>query len=261
MIRAFAYGIGIISLQAALWLLLLATRSSLLAHNEWLQIFSIIPAFITAYLAPREKIFSGISMAIFSAMISVVSQRMGRGLDILIDDVGDGIFAWVLAASLPQCVLGASLGYFCSVTFGKEKANLTATIYATNQLRIRAWMAGFWVILIGQIFWFITLNSSNFRPSDTIGKLFWICPVIASFLSVFLTQDRRIRIGISLAIPATILMIIVNRIENFMSLPADYGLKSTFLPLVLLTCNLFFCTVGAAIAFVCSRETLDRLRA
>ncbi|MGO9380137.1 MAG: hypothetical protein ACLPN1_13315 [Dissulfurispiraceae bacterium] len=95
-----------------------------------LRISPFIASFVTAYLLPRKKFILGMSLAIPTAILSlvvtIVYQLLGRAVDFAGFEGGLILFAVSLAYGFILCSVGGVAGYFLAgiiTTVRKNKGN------------------------------------------------------------------------------------------------------------------------------------------
>jgi hypothetical protein len=111
--KAIVIGVAVLVLANALWLAVLLE----VKFHELLRIallgFPSPAAFLVAYLAPRGKIVLGMSMALWGAIIGVLSTSIYDHLGVPVDHIGGpvAVFFVLLAYQLAYCTVGSVIGY------------------------------------------------------------------------------------------------------------------------------------------------------
>lgn len=111
MLRALTVGIGMLIAAQILYVGVLARIS----HHELLRsvllAFPFVAAFLTAWLAPRQKMLAGLALAVCGAALGVVASFVYARLGFVVDDIGSvaATFLVLLAYQAVACVVGAGL--------------------------------------------------------------------------------------------------------------------------------------------------------
>lgn len=114
MLRAWMVGISVLILGHVLYFLVLLEVRNYELLRVALLFFPSIAAFVTAYFAPRRKILMGISMAVYGAIVVMVSSFVYESLGFHIDHIG-GLFTTfiiILSYYVVFCAGGGLAGYF-----------------------------------------------------------------------------------------------------------------------------------------------------
>lgn len=114
MLRAWMVGISVLILGHVLYFLVLLEVRNYELLRVALLFFPSIAAFVTAYFAPRRKILMGISMAVYGAIVVIVSSFVYESLGFHIDHIG-GLFTTfiiILSYYVVFCAVGGLTGYF-----------------------------------------------------------------------------------------------------------------------------------------------------
>ncbi len=122
--KALTIGIGVILAAQILWVVVL--KCAVYPWLIWvLQASPFVAAATVAYLAPRNKIYLGMSMAVFAALLSTTSNFIYASLELPTDLPGiQGaltFFGIALASGTVLCAAGTVVGYlFSSGANGNE---------------------------------------------------------------------------------------------------------------------------------------------
>lgn len=114
--KATLAGIGVLILAQALYIGVLVK----ITHHELLRLLLLIApslaAFIAAYLAPRRKLLVGLSMALYGAVIGVLSAFWYESFGLHVDRIGGvwATFLILLVYYLALSLVGGAGGYFLS---------------------------------------------------------------------------------------------------------------------------------------------------
>ncbi|MGH8653097.1 MAG: hypothetical protein ACREYE_13435 [Gammaproteobacteria bacterium] len=117
-LRALAFGVGILLLADAMWVMVLMSTTYPTALAWALQSSPAITAFTVAYLAPRKKILLGMSMVIFAASLASAAKLVYGALGLPTDLPGIRgariVFTIALVSGSILCAIGTAAGYFLS---------------------------------------------------------------------------------------------------------------------------------------------------
>jgi hypothetical protein len=118
----------------------------------------------------------------------------------------------------------------------------------------RIWAVGALIIFIAQVAWFLSLGTESF--SQVFFILLWGSSGIAAFLVSFLSPRRKLLLGLSLIVPAAILIAILNHLYQLTGHTSDFsGLRGAVLLFVVaLAWNAATCGVGAVAGYMLSRH-------
>jgi hypothetical protein len=123
---------------------------------------------------------------------------------------------------------------------------------------IRALIAGLAVLLAADGAWLIAIQTSN--VSEFLILLWWLSPPFAAFVSAYLAPHRKILLGTSLAIPAAILVGLLNTAYQMFGHAVDFPGPRGALILVTtsLVFNVMLCAVGGVVGYVVSTRQQKR---
>lgn len=115
-------------------------------------------------------------------------------------------------------------------------------------------MFGGIILLVNHGMWFIALQIK--KSSEILMLLFWGLPAIAAFLTAYLAPDRKIILGISMALWSAILSGILNIVYESLGNAVDFSGVSGMLIVIFysLVSNGIFCTLGATLGYFLSRK-------
>jgi hypothetical protein len=89
---------------------------------------------------------------------------------------------------------------------------------------LQAWSLGAAILLVAHGVWFVALQATTF--SQTLVLLLWVSPVVAAFVSAYLAPRKKILLGTSMAIPATVLVDVLNSVYQSLGHAVDFpGLR------------------------------------
>ena len=114
---------------------------------------------------------------------------------------------------------------------------------------LKAWMLGAGVLLIAHGMWFVALQANIF--SQPLVLLLWISPIVAAFVSAYIAPRKKILLGSSMAIFATILVAGLNffyqALGHAVDFPGDRGALT--LVTVMFGWNLILAVLGSTTAY------------
>jgi len=117
------------------------------------------------------------------------------------------------------------------------------------------WTAGMAIIVVAQIGWFLFLGTQTF--SQFFFALLWASSGIASFVVSFLSPRRKVAMGLSLLVPAAVLIAVLNYVYQLMGHGSDFpGLRGAVLLFsIALAWNAATCGIGTAAGYFLSRTS------
>lgn len=83
-----------------------------------------------------------------------------------------------------------------------------------------AWSAGAGILVAAYAIWFTVLHLYKF--SESIMLLFWLSPLIAAFVSSYFGPSKKIALGASMAVPAAILAVLFNLLDQLYDRAVDF---------------------------------------
>ena len=118
---------------------------------------------------------------------------------------------------------------------------------------LRAWTFGVGLLLVTDVVWLIFLQSEVF--SGPLLLLMQVSPFIAAFVSSYFAPHKKVLLGMSMAIPTTILVTVLNYIYQLFGKAVDFpGLRGG---LILLTITLAYsvvlCALGGGAGYFLTR--------
>ena len=118
----------------------------------------------------------------------------------------------------------------------------------------KAWSIGIVILVVAYVAWFASLQIDKY--AELLILFLWLSPFIAAFVSSYLGPSKKILLGASMAVPASILTVVFNSIYQLMGNSVDYpGIKGG---LILFTTTLIYAGiisgVGGAAAYFLSRK-------
>jgi len=120
-LKASAIGVGILLSAHVFWGFAPKSESYPAVWAWLLWLFPLIAAFAVAYLAPHNKILLGISMGLYGALLSGVSNFGYQAFGVPVDFPGFKgaltLFVIALISNAVLCTLGSTAGYFLSRRF------------------------------------------------------------------------------------------------------------------------------------------------
>lgn len=124
----------------------------------------------------------------------------------------------------------------------------------TSRPVLKAWIVGFALLLVANGAWLISLQMHKF--SKILVLLLWISPLIAAFVSAYLSPRKKVLLGTSLAIPSAALVAALNLIYGLLGNAVDFpGIRGgAILFTVALTYSLILCALGGAAGYYLTRN-------
>ena len=119
---------------------------------------------------------------------------------------------------------------------------------------LRAWLAGVMVLVVANGAWFVSLQAHKF--SSSLIWLLWISPLIAAFVSAYLSPRKKILLGISLAIPAAVLAVALNVTYELLGNAVDFpGVRGgTILFVITLGYSAMLCALGGGAGYYLAKR-------
>lgn len=120
---------------------------------------------------------------------------------------------------------------------------------------LRAWLVGVAVLIVANGGWFVSLHAHKF--SETLVWLLWVSPLIAAFVSAYLSPRKKILLGVSLAIPAATLIVVLNTIYELLGNAVDFpGVRGgTILFVVTLGYSVVLCALGGGAGYYLTKKS------
>jgi len=117
----------------------------------------------------------------------------------------------------------------------------------------RIWAGGMAIIVAAQLAWFLSLGTQTF--SQTLFALLWASSGIAAFFVSFLSPRGKVAMGLSLAVPAAMLIALLNYGYQLIGHASDFpGLRGAMLLFAIaLAWNGAICGIGTAAGYLLSR--------
>lgn len=85
---------------------------------------------------------------------------------------------------------------------------------------LRAWSAGAGIIILVYTAWFIALQAAQY--SEALVVLLWLSPLAAALVTSYLAPRKKILLGISMVLPATILAVALNSVYQWLGNAVDF---------------------------------------
>jgi hypothetical protein len=123
---------------------------------------------------------------------------------------------------------------------------------------LRAWTYGLGVLLVAHGAWFVALQIGE--PPSAIIVLLWLSTIVAAFISAYLAPQKKVGLGISMAIPTTILAILLNSLYQLSGKAVDLtGFQGgVILAVVVLVESAILCSLGAFFGSYLSNRKLKK---
>lgn len=126
--KALMVGVALLILTQALYVGVMLR----VEHHEMLRmmllLFPGIAALTTAYLAPKNKILAGTSLAVWGAAIAMLSAAIYEQFGLHVDSIGGPLatFAILVVYYFALSIVGSLLGHFlsCNKTCNQNKPGL-----------------------------------------------------------------------------------------------------------------------------------------
>lgn len=121
---------------------------------------------------------------------------------------------------------------------------------------LKAWMLGAGVLLVAHGIWFAALQTNTF--SQPLILLLWASPIVAAFISAYFAPRKKILMGTSMAIVATILVGALNSLYQSLGHAVDFpGFRGGFVLItVMLGWNVVLSLLGGATGYFLTRSRL-----
>jgi len=123
---------------------------------------------------------------------------------------------------------------------------------------LRAWTFGFGVLLVAHGAWFVALQAGEL-PSAMIALL-WLSSIIAAFITAYLAPQKKVGLGVSMAIPTTVLAVLLNSVYQLSGKAVDLtGFQGgVILSVVVLVESAILCSIGAFFGSYLSNRRLKK---
>jgi hypothetical protein len=117
----------------------------------------------------------------------------------------------------------------------------------------KVWAVGVAVIAVAQVGWFLLLGTKSFSQALVI--LLWASSGIAALMVSYLSPSRKILMGLSLTVPAAVLIALLNYGYQLIGHTSDFpGARgAAILFTVALAWNAVICGLGAAAGYFLAR--------
>ena len=117
----------------------------------------------------------------------------------------------------------------------------------------KAYVIGVVILIAAYLLWFITLQTSQYSELMTV--VLWASPFLAALASAFLTQRKKIMLGISMALPSAVLVVVLNFVYQAQGNSVDFSGSRGALILFMTTLiySGVLCGVGAIVGSVLSK--------
>jgi len=107
----------------------------------------------------------------------------------------------------------------------------------------KAWTVGLAILVAANGVWFFSLQASAF--SELLVWLLWLSPVLAALATSYLSPRKKMLLGISMAIPAAVLAVVLNIVYESLGNAVDFSGSRGALTLFAIT--LAYSGVGSTI--------------
>lgn len=108
-----------------------------------------------------------------------------------------------------------------------------------------AWITGFIVLLFANGVWFISLQTQTY--SKALVLLLWIFPLLAAFITAYLSPRKKVLLGMSMALASAVIGVGFNLIYELLGHQVDFpGVRGgALLFLITLVYGVLLCSVGS----------------
>lgn len=111
---------------------------------------------------------------------------------------------------------------------------------------LRAWTLGILVLIVAQGLWFGSVLADVY--ADLLVLLLWISPFVAALVTAYLSPQRKMAMGVSMALVAAVLVVALNAAFQVVGTAVDFpGAKGG---LTLFAITLLYSAVGAVLGSV-----------
>ena len=119
---------------------------------------------------------------------------------------------------------------------------------------LKAWSIGAAILIVVFSIWFVFLQAEIFSQSALV--LLWISPMIAAFVSSYLSPSHKILLGTSMAIPTALFAVAINSADQFFGTAVDFpGLKGGFILFILVLISAAIVSIpGSMAAYALTRN-------
>ena len=101
-----------------------------------------------------------------------------------------------------------------------------------NLSMFKAWSIGATMLIVVSSIWFVFLQVTVF--SQPAFFLLWISPMVAAFVTSYISPSHKILLGASMALPFALLAVTLNSFDQFLGAAVDFpGLKGGFILFIL----------------------------
>ena len=119
----------------------------------------------------------------------------------------------------------------------------------------KAWSVGAAILAVAFVTWFIFLQAEVFSQSAFV--LLWISPMVAAFVTAYLSPSHKILLGTSMAIPSALLAVALNSADQFLGTAVDFpGLKGGFILFVLVLVSAAIVSIPGSVAAYALKKSM-----
>ena len=124
---------------------------------------------------------------------------------------------------------------------------------------VRAWVIGVALLLAADGVWFMAVQSTKFAGALAfLVWLLWLSPLVAAFVSALIAPRKKVLVGMSLAVPAVILIGLLNVVHQLLGNEVDFpGLQGGLTLLkVEMAVNVILCSIGGVTGYFVTRKSV-----
>ena len=116
-----------------------------------------------------------------------------------------------------------------------------------NLSMFKAWSIGATMLIVVSSIWFVFLQVTVFFQPAFI--LLWISPMVAAFVTSYISPSHKILLGTSMALPFALLAVTLNSFDQFLGAAVDFsGLKGGVILFILVLISAALISVPGSVA-------------
>ena len=119
---------------------------------------------------------------------------------------------------------------------------------------LKAWLIGAAILIVVFSIWFIFLQVEIYSRSAFI--VLWVSPIVAAFVTSYMSPSHKILLGVSMAFPFAFLAVVLNTADQFFGSAVDFpGLPGgLFLFILILIRSVIISIPGSVAGYALTRN-------
>ena len=119
----------------------------------------------------------------------------------------------------------------------------------------KAWSIGATMLIVVSSIWFVFLQVTDFSQPAFV--LLWISPMVAAFVTSYISPSHKILLGTSMALPFALLAVTLNSFDQFLGAAVDFpGLKGNFILFVLVLISAAIISIPGSVAAYALKKSM-----